>query len=114
MRIFHFLEKAARLKSSLALHRSRSTRKFTLLVSVPLGVTTWTGPVVAPVGTVVVISGARDDFEHRRGAVERDAGRAGQIGPENLNVTAHLARGGQRFHKRAQAHRQAEDRAAAE
>lgn len=33
-----------------------STRKFTLLVSVPLGVTTSTLPVVAPLGTVVVIS----------------------------------------------------------
>src|ERR1022692_844339 len=31
-------------------------RKGTLLESVPLGVTTWTVPVVAPVGTVVVIS----------------------------------------------------------
>src|ERR1017187_2371379 len=30
-------------------------RKGTLLESVPLGVTTWTVPVVAPVGTVVVI-----------------------------------------------------------
>jgi hypothetical protein len=30
-------------------------RKFTLLVSVPLGLTTRTGPVVAPVGTVVLI-----------------------------------------------------------
>ena len=27
-----------------------------LLVRVPLGVVTWTGPVVAPLGTVVVIS----------------------------------------------------------
>ena len=34
-------------------------RKFTLLVSVPPDVTTWTLPVVAPEGTVVVIS----DFE---------------------------------------------------
>jgi hypothetical protein len=32
------------------------TRKFTLLESVEVGVTTWTLPVVAPVGTVVVIS----------------------------------------------------------
>jgi hypothetical protein len=32
------------------------TRKGTLLESVPLGVTNWTVPVVAPVGTVVVIS----------------------------------------------------------
>ena len=32
------------------------TRKGTLLESVPLGVTTWTSPVVAPAGTVVVIS----------------------------------------------------------
>src|ERR1700719_4090992 len=33
--------------------RNHGTRKFTLLVSVPLGVTTWTGPVVAPAGTEV-------------------------------------------------------------
>ena len=32
-----------------------STWKGTLLVSVPLGVTTWTLPVVAPAGTSVVI-----------------------------------------------------------
>lgn len=32
------------------------TRKFTLLVRVPWGVTTFTLPVLAPVGTVVVIS----------------------------------------------------------
>src|SRR5580704_10430225 len=32
------------------------TRKSTLLDSVPPGVTTWTSPVVAPAGTVVVIS----------------------------------------------------------
>jgi hypothetical protein len=32
------------------------TRKGTLLASVPLGVTTLTSPVVAPAGTVVVIS----------------------------------------------------------
>src|SRR5262249_27281271 len=32
------------------------TRKTTLLLSVPLGVVTWTLPVVAPVGTVVLIS----------------------------------------------------------
>lgn len=33
-----------------------STRKFTLLVSVPLGVNTGTGPVVAPAGTVVLMA----------------------------------------------------------
>jgi hypothetical protein len=33
-----------------------STRKFTLLVSMPVGNVTSTGPVVAPVGTVVEIS----------------------------------------------------------
>src|SRR5580658_7046831 len=35
------------------------TRKDTLLESVPPGVTTWTFPVVAPVGTVVAISEGR-------------------------------------------------------
>ena len=34
------------------------TRKVTLLESVPPGVVTWTLPVVAPLGTVVVISEA--------------------------------------------------------
>jgi hypothetical protein len=33
-----------------------STRKGTLLESVPVGVTTWTVPVVAPSGTVVEIA----------------------------------------------------------
>jgi len=33
-----------------------TTRKNTLLESVPLGVTTWTFPIVAPCGTVVAIS----------------------------------------------------------
>ena len=37
---------------------SYGTRKGTLLESVPSGVTTWTVPVVAPVGTVVLISEA--------------------------------------------------------
>ena len=32
-----------------------STRKGTLLESVPPGVTTWTSPLLAPAGTVVVI-----------------------------------------------------------
>jgi hypothetical protein len=31
------------------------TRKGMLLESVPLGVTTWTGPVVAPAGTVLLM-----------------------------------------------------------
>src|ERR1017187_8828409 len=35
---------------------SYGTRKGTVLESVPLGVATWTFPVVAPAGTVVVIS----------------------------------------------------------
>jgi len=33
-----------------------STRKGTLLESVPLGVTTWTSPLLAPAGAVAVIS----------------------------------------------------------
>src|ERR1017187_2472591 len=36
---------------------SYGTRKGTVLESVPLGVASWTFPVVAPAGTVVVISG---------------------------------------------------------
>ncbi len=39
-----------------AVELAPDTRKGTLLVSVPLGVTTWTFPVVAPTGMVVVIS----------------------------------------------------------
>ena len=37
---------------------SYGTRKATLLESVPMGVTTWIFPLVAPAGTVVVISDA--------------------------------------------------------
>jgi hypothetical protein len=40
------------------LETAGSTRNGKLLDSVPLGVTTWTVPVVAPAGTVVVISEA--------------------------------------------------------
>jgi hypothetical protein len=39
-------------------NRAYGTLKTTLLESVPLGVTTWTVPVVAPVGTAVVINAA--------------------------------------------------------
>jgi len=41
-------------------HRGHgTTRKGTLLESVPLGVTTSTAPVVAPAGAVVVIKNSR-------------------------------------------------------
>jgi hypothetical protein len=52
-----------------------------LLDSVLLGVTTWTVPVVAPTGTVVVISEPETTVNVASGAIEADAGRAGQIGP---------------------------------
>jgi hypothetical protein len=42
--------------------------------------------------------------ERRGGAVNRHAGGVGKIGPQDLDGLAHLAGGGQYFHKRAQAH----------
>jgi len=55
----------------------------------------------------------RDHRKRRRGAVERDAGCAGQIGSENLDGCAHLPGGGLGFDKRAETRGQFEDRAAA-
>ena len=55
--------------------------------------------------------GARDHFEDSRSSVKRDAGRARQIGPQNLDGRSHLAGGRLCFHKRPQAYRQVEDRA---
>ena len=49
--------------------------------------------------------------ECSRCAVKCDAGRAGQISPQNLDGRSHLAASRQCFHKRAQPYRQAEDRA---
>jgi hypothetical protein len=63
---------------------------FTLLESVPLGVTTWTFPLLAPAGTVAVISRRNETTEDSRRAVKGDAGRAGQIGPQNLDAAPTL------------------------
>ena len=90
-----------------------NTRKGTLLESVPWGVTTLTLPVVAPAGTVVVISELETALKTSRRAVKRDAGRARQIGPQNLDGRSHLAGGRLRFHKRPETHGEAEDRAIA-
>src|ERR1017187_8719031 len=46
--------------------------------------------------------GTRNDFEDSRSAVKADAGRAGQIGPQNLDGCSHLAEGRPLFLKRAQ------------
>src|ERR1017187_6719034 len=54
---------------------------------------------------------ARDHFEDSCGAVKADVSRAGQIGPQNLDVRSHFAGGRLCFHKRSQAYRQAKDRA---
>ena len=49
----------------------------------------------------------------RRSAVKGDAGRAGQVGPQNLDEPSHHAGGRPCLHKRAETHGQAEDRAVA-
>ena len=89
------------------------TRKLTLLVDVPLGVVTLTLPVVAPLGTVVLISVLETTVNVAARAVESDAGRARQIVSQDDDGRSHLAGGGLCFHERAQPHRQAEDRATA-
>ena len=48
------------------------------------GVVTLTVPVVAPAGTAVVISELEATLNVSRRAVKGDAGRAGQIGSQNL------------------------------
>jgi hypothetical protein len=54
--------------------------------SVPLGVITWTVPVVAPNGNFRSdFRTTRNYFEDGRGSVKADAGRARQIGPQNLD-----------------------------
>ena len=51
-------------------------------------------------------------MEGRRDAVERDAGRAGQIRPEDSDGRSNNAEGRQRFQERRKAHAQFEDGAA--
>ena len=86
------------------------TRKFMLLESMPLCVTTWTLPVVAPAGTVVVITELETTVNVAAVPLKGDAGRAGQIGSQNLDGSSHIAGGGLCFHKRAKPYRQAEKR----
>src|ERR1017187_9997023 len=52
--------------------------------------------------------GTRNDCEDSHSAVKADAGRAGQIGPQNLDGRSHLTVGRAWFHKRSQTYRQAE------
>jgi hypothetical protein len=54
--------------------------------------------------------GTGKHFEDNRGAVKADAGRARQIVPQNVDDRSYVAGARLRFYKRAQAHRQAEDR----
>jgi len=82
-----------------------------LLERAPPGVTTWTVPLVAPAGTTVPISVG--EITLKTAAVpQRDAGRALQIGPENLDRQSRLAEGWRCSHKRAEADGETEDRTA--
>ena len=84
------------------------TRKFTLLVSVPLGVVALALPVVAPVGTVVVIKEAETTL--KTAAVPLNVTLVAPVGfVPRILTAAPTAGGGLCFHKRAQIHGQAED-----
>jgi hypothetical protein len=76
-----------------------------LLLSVPLGVVTSTVPVVAPFGTVVVISVLETNPERPCGTVKGDARCAGQIGSQDNDLGFRHAGCGQRFDERTEAQR---------
>jgi hypothetical protein len=94
--------------------RYGSTRKDTLLTSVPAGSTTRTWPLVAPAGTVEVISDLETTL--KTAAVPSKLPLVAPVRSVPSIVTAVPAwpEVGRCFHKRAQAYRQAEDRAAAD
>ncbi|MBZ5598222.1 MAG: hypothetical protein LAN83_07860 [Acidobacteriia bacterium] len=79
-------------------------------MSVLLGVVTLTAPVVAPVGTVVLISEPMTTV--KVAAVPLNVT---LVAPVRLveHLRPHFAERGRRFHEGAQTHTQAEDRAAA-
>ena len=75
-----------------------------MLLSVPLGIVTSTVPVVAPVGTVVLISDLETTVNFAAVPLKRDTGRARQIRSWNLDRRSQLAGSGQGLHKWAQTH----------
>jgi len=85
------------------------TVKGMLLERVPLVVTTWTVPVVAPVGTVVAIHDADFTVNDAGVPVKGDTGRARQIRAQYLDARSHFAGDRLCSHKRAQSHGQAEN-----
>ena len=76
----------------------------------PLGVTTLSLPVVAPAGTVVVIKELETTLKAAACLpLKRNLGRAGQIGPKDLDALSHFARRSLCLHERAQTHREPEN-----
>jgi hypothetical protein len=89
---------------------TQSTVKGTLLESVPLfRVTTSTVPVVAPVGTAVVISELETTVNVAALPLKVTPGRACQVGPQNLDSASGGPGGSLCFHKWAKTNRKAED-----
>ena len=87
-----------------------STRKFTLLFSVPLGVTTSIFPVVAPVGTVVVIN--EPEFTVNAAGVPLKVTLVAPVRLVPSILTAYPPAGGRFcFHKRYRVYGKAEDSA---
>jgi hypothetical protein len=62
------------------------TWKTTLLKSVPQGVITWTVPVVAPAGTVVVISDANSTLNAAATPLKLTLVAPPPFGPKNLDL----------------------------
>jgi hypothetical protein len=85
------------------------TRKATLLLSVPFGVVTSTVPVVAPVGTAVVISELETTLKTAAVPLKVTPVAPVRLVPRiltaNLNRCSHRAGGRLCFHKRAQPYR---------
>ena len=76
-------------------------RKGTLLESVPLGVTTWTVPVVAPFGTVVVISELETTSKTAPVPLKVTLVAPVRFVPRILTGRSHLTGSRQRFNKRS-------------
>jgi hypothetical protein len=73
------------------------TRKTTLLMRVFLGVVTWAVAVVAPVGTVVLISDFDTTVKFRRSPVKGNAAGARQLGSRIVMVAPTLPEVGTLF-----------------
>jgi hypothetical protein len=87
------------------------TRKFTLLVNVRLGVVTLIFPVVAPLGTVVVIA-VPAELTVNVAAVPLKVTLVApcQIVSQDDDFCPHFAGGGYRFHERCKTHGKGKDR----